>query len=213
MLKLARSLLLSAVLLTLGACQGPPARPLGDTSVPLMQPGYGLVATTLVYRSRDYHTDLPTHTPSYRKAVAFYAPLPGAGGTAFVVQPYGDTRASYVHRQRSDDADHGFLIFLTPVKPGRYVLDTLLVDGAKEQHPVFPKHPPSFEVIEGQVTYAGTVDLLTDMEKRYGLYAPVSMGVQVVDAYAYDVATIKEREPRLRAITIRNGLAPQDSAH
>ena len=211
MLHLARSLLLSTVLLTLGACQGPPARHLGDTSVPLMQPGYGLVATTLVYRSRDFRTEQPTHTPSYRKAVAFYATVPGAGGTAFVVQPYGDTRASYVHRQRSEDSDRGFLIFLTPAKPGKYVLDTLLVDGAKEQHSVFPKHPPPFEVVEGQVTYAGTVDLLTGMEKRYGLYAPVSMGVQVVDAYAYDVATIKEHEPRLKAITIRNGLAPQDA--
>lgn len=213
MLVPARSLLLSASLLTLGACQGPPARHLGDTSVPLMQPGYGLVATTLVYRSRDLRTDLPTNTPSYRKAVAYYDPMPGAGGAAFIVHPYGETRASYVHRQRTADADHGFLIFLTPVKPGRYYLHELLVDGAKEQHGVWPRNPPSFEVVEGQVTYAGTVDLLTRMEMRYGVHAPVDMSVRVVDDYAYDVATIKAHEPRLEAVTIRNGLARQNAAN
>jgi hypothetical protein len=202
-----RSLLLSAALLTLGACQGPPARRLGDTGVPLMQPGYGLVATTLVYRSRVLGSDLPTNAASYRKAVAFYDPAPGAGGAGFLVQPFGETRMSYVHRQRTEDADRGFLVFLTPARPGRYYLHQLLVDGAKEQHGVWPKAPPAFEVTEGQVTYAGSVQLLTRMEKRYGVYAPVDMHVQVMDDYAHDVATIKAEEPRLEAIAIRNGLA------
>jgi hypothetical protein len=51
------------------------------------------------------------------------------------------------------------------------------------------------------------VQLLTRMEKRYGVYAPVDMHVQVMDDYAHDVATIKAEEPRLEAIAIRNGLA------
>jgi hypothetical protein len=206
---LSRALLLSAALLTLGACQGPPSRRLGDTSVPLMQPGYGLVATTLVYRSRDLRSEQPTDTPSYRKAVEFYFPLPDTGGAAFVVHPYGETRATWVHRQRTEDSDRGFAVFLTPAKPGKYSLHQLLVDGEKQQQGVWPKAPPTFEVKEGQVTYAGSVHLMTRMEKRYGVYAPVDMGVLVIDDYAHDVATIKEQEPRLEAVAIKNGLARQ----
>jgi hypothetical protein len=105
------------------------------------------------------------------------------------------------------DADRGFLIYLTPAKPGKYHLRQMLVSAEKEQQGVWPKGEPVFEVAEGQVTYAGSVQLLTRMEKRYGVFAPVDMSVQVVDDYAYDVAAIKAQEPRLGATAIGNGVA------
>jgi hypothetical protein len=77
------------------------------------------------------------------------------------------------------------------------------------QHGVWPKAPPSFEVVEGQVSYAGSVQLSTRMEKRYGAYAPVDMRVEVIDDDAEDVETIEAEEPRLAAVRITNGLAVQ----
>lgn len=144
---------------------------------------------------------------------SFYESLAGAGGTAFVAHPFGETRPCYVHQQWAVDADRGFLIYLTPAKPGKYHLRQMLVSGQKEQQGVWPKHEPMFEVTEGQVTYAGSVQLLMRMEKRYGVFAPGDMRVQVVDDYAFDAAAIRAQEPRPDAIAIRNGVARQGGSH
>lgn len=67
----------------------------------------------------------------------------------------------------------------------------------------------AFEVVEGLVTYAGSVQLLTLMEKLYGVYVPAEISVQVAYNYAYDVAPIRAEAPRLDTILIRNGPANQ----
>lgn len=204
---LARHLLISITVLGLGACAGPPAKRLGDTSTPLMTPGHGLVATTWVYRSRTLATGAPTNGFSARRVVAFYDPKPNGGGAAFVVQPFGTTLASFVAKRRFDDADPGFAVFLTPAKPGKYALQSLLVNDAKEQVGVWPKDSPTFEVVAGQVTYAGSLHLMTRMEQSLGVYVARDMSVQVVDDYALDAAELRALEPRLGTAVMKNGLA------
>jgi len=207
----ARSLALSTVVLCLSACEtGGPARRLDDTSVPLMKPGYGLVATTLIERSRLYRTDQPIAVMSVGTTMAFYSPVRGSDGSAFVVQPRGETRASWVNPDQPGKADRGYMAFLTPVKPGKYYLNTLLVGPMSHQESVRPKkEEPVFEVREGEVTYAGSVQMLTLAELSRGGYEPVRKSVEVVDEYAKDMALIRAKEPRLSTVTIRNGLARQ----
>lgn len=206
---LVRSLSLSVVVLGLTACEtGGPARRLDDTSVPLMKPGYGLVATTLIERTRLNKTDQPVAVATAGTTVAFYGPVRGSDGSAFVVQPRGETRASWVNPNQPGKADRGYMAFLTPVKPGKYYLDTLLVGPMSHQESVHPKkEEPVFEVREGQVTYAGSVQMLTLAEPSRGGYEPVRRTVEVVDEYAQDMALIKAQEPRLSTVTIRNGVA------
>jgi len=209
---LARSLSLSVVLLGLGACEtGGPARRLDDASVPLMKPGYGLVATTLIQRSRLHSTGQPVSVASAGTTVAFYDPVRGSGGSAFLVHPRGETRASVVNPAQAGKADRGYMAFLTPVKPGKYHLNQLLVGVPGNQQGVGPKGEPVFEVVEGQVTYAGSMQMWTWLTPGGGNggYVPVKRTVEVVDEYAKDMALIGAKEPRLSTVTIRNGVARQ----
>lgn len=210
---LARSVSLSIVLLCLGACEtGGPARRLDDTSVPLMKPGYGLVATTLIERSRLHSNDQPVAVATAGTTDAFYDPVRGSGGSAFLVHPRGETRASPVNPSQPGKADRGYMAFLTPVKPGKYHLNQLLVGVAGNQQVVGPKDEPVFEVVEGQVTYAGSMQLTTWITPGggNGRYVPVKRTVEVVDQYEKDMALIGAKEPRLSTVTIRNGIAAKD---
>jgi len=208
---LIRSLSLSVIALGLAACEtAGPARRLDDTSVPLMKPGYGLVATTLIERTRLYRTDQPIAVATAGTTVAFYSVVRGSDGSAFVVHPSGETRASLVNPDQPGKADRGYMAFLTPVKPGKYYLDTLLVGPIGHQQVLGPKKKePVFEVREGEVTYAGSVQTLTLAELSRGGYEPVRKTVEVVDEYTKDMPLIKAQEPRLSTVTIRNGVARQ----
>jgi hypothetical protein len=210
---LTRSLSLSAALLGLCACEAAgPARRLDDTSLPLMKPGYGLVATTLIQRSRLHTTDQPIGVATAGTTVAFYDPVPGSGGAAFVVHPRGETRASLVNPDQPGKAARGYMAFLTPVKPGKYHLNQLQVGVPGDQQGVGPQDEPVFDVVEGQVTYAGSMQMLTRVEPQgYGQYVPVRRTVEVVDEYTKDIALIKAQEPRLSTVTITNGAARQST--
>jgi hypothetical protein len=191
-------------LLGLGGCEtGGPARRLDDTSVPLMKPGYGLVATTLIERSRLHSTDQPVSVATAGESVAFYDTVRGSGGSAFVVHPRGETRASLVNPNQPGKADRGYLAFLTPVKPGKYHLNQLMVGVPGNQQGVGPKDEPVFEVVEGEVTYAGSMQMLSRVERHGSGYVPVRRTVEVVDEYAKDIPAVNVPSGRARKISGR----------
>jgi hypothetical protein len=205
---LARSLSLSAILLGLVACEaGGPPRRLDDASVPLMTPGYGLVATTLIQSYRLDSNDQPVAVGTSGVTIAHYAPVSGSDGAAFVVQNGGRTRASIVYP--AGRAGRGYLGFLTPVKPGKYQLRQLQVGTQDNLQSVFPKNAPVFEVAEGQVTYAGSMRMQTRVApgRRAGGYETVRRSVEVVDEYTQELPAIQAKEPRLSTVTVKNGLA------
>jgi hypothetical protein len=170
------------------------------------------VATTLIERSRLHSNEQPVAVATAGATVAFYDPVRGSGGTAFVVHPRGETRASLVNPNQPGKTGRGYMAFLTPVKPGKYHLNQLLVGPPGQQQGVGPKDDAVFEVVEGQVTYAGSMQMLTRVAPERGGYVPVRRTVEVVDEYEQDMALIKAQEPRLSAVIIRNGLARKAAA-
>lgn len=208
---LARSLLLSTVLLGLAACESGAPHRLGDANIPLMKPGYGLVATTVVQRNRLHSNDQPTAMATSGITFVHFDAVAGSTGSSFAVFPGGQTTfAGYVDPTRPK-SDRGFPTFLKQVKPGKYRLSSMTVGMPNNPEIVGPKEEPEIEVVEGQVTYAGRVQMTTWWTERGSGYVPVKRTMEVVDEFAKDMPAIQGREPRLATLQLRNG-APQVAA-
>lgn len=207
---LARPMLLSAVLLGLAACETGPAHRLGDASLPLMKPGYGLVATTVIQRNRLHSNDQPTAMATAGTTFANFHTVKGAEGENFSVYPGGPTTfAGYVDPTRPGKSDRGFPTFLKQVKPGKYFLNSVVVGTPENSQVVGPKEDTVFEVKEGEVTYAGSVQMVTWWTERGNGYVPVKRIVEVADEFARDMPAIQVHEPRLATLPVRNGVARQ----
>jgi hypothetical protein len=203
-------MLFSTVLLGLAACESGAPHRLGDANVPLMKPGYGLVATTVIERSRLFSNDQPTGMATIGVTFANFDTARGAEGSAFKVFRGGQTTfAGYVDPTRPEKSDRGYPTFLKQVKPGKYYLSSLTVGPLDNPQVVGPKEDTVFEVKEGEVTYAGSVQMTTWWVERGNGYVAHKRTVEVVDEFARDIPAIKVHEPRLATLPVRNGVARQ----
>ena len=209
---LARSMLLSTALLGLAACETGPGYRLGDARVPLMKPGYGLVAATVIQRNRLYRNDQPTAMSTAGVTFANFDTVRGADGSSFKLYPGGETISGYVDPSRPGKSDRGYPTFLKAVKPGKYYLSSLTTGPLDNPQVVGPKEDTVFEVKEGEVTYAGSVQMLTWWTERGNGHVPVKRTVEVVDEFARDMPAITVHEPRLATLPIRNGVAGQGAS-
>ncbi|MBQ5939525.1 MULTISPECIES: hypothetical protein [unclassified Massilia] len=205
----ARPVLLSAALLALTACETGPAHRLGDANVPLMKPGYGLVATMVVQANRLHSNDQPTAMSTAGSTIVYFDTVRGSAGSPFWVLRGGGAFAGYVNVEQPARTDRGYPAFLKPVKPGKYYLRSLTVGTPGNEQVVGPKDDTVIEVVEGEVTYAGRVQMQTWWTEKGNGYAPVRRTLEVLDEYAQDMAAFQVREPRLATMTVRNGVARQ----
>jgi hypothetical protein len=174
---------------------------IGDTTKPLMPPGYGLVATSVVFTN-------PTQ-PGFMKPRWFpyhfsFETVDGqyAWGTNY---PEDAVSQSSIVRAMADDAKPDLV--LTPVKPGKYRLFRAHVT---ENSDIDMKitSGPVIEVVAGQITYAGSFWMKYYAKfSKTGTLFPREMWFSLVNDYDRDVAELKSIDKRLESVVFTNGIA------
>jgi hypothetical protein len=186
---------------------------LGDTGELKPEGGTGYVAATLVYRIDSVDPTLQlVGFPSIDSA--FYA----QGATdkpAFSINTYTDmnnTGLWAVPGAALEESRGRRVMSLVKVPAGRYRLGRV-----GSQFPAYRQHvtldmvdPPMIEVREGQVTYAGSIQLVVGAGKNiFGQARPSNAKLRLVDDAARDIAAIKKADARLSQLTVVDGLQSQ----
>jgi hypothetical protein len=95
------------------------------------------------------------------------------------------------------------------VPAGRYVLTQVhaTVPAFRLYMLINPKYPPVVEVREGQVTYAGSIQLTSQVTKTYfGHARPTTAQLRLSDDAAVDVPAMRRADPRLARLSFIDGL-------
>lgn len=196
----ARRALIATIILSLTACAAP-AR-IGDTSRPLMAPGEGLIATTVVFSN-------PTQ-PSFMKPNMFlfgFEFTPTDGRTEIMRLGHYDQDPSFVSRNvRAKPDDTWPMLLLVPTKPGKYRLTRATV--TEEGHfSISPRNMPEIEVVAGQVTYIGSIWMTYECSfKGIGARTPRYFSMSIVNDFERDMAELKSLDQRLESVVVKNAL-------
>jgi hypothetical protein len=186
---------------------------LGEAGELKPEAGAGYVAATLVYRidSADQSIQL-VGAPSM--SAAFYAP--GAGKkVAFSINTYTDMNNTGLWAAPGaalEESRGRRVMSLVKVPAGRYQLGLV-----SSSFPVYQQHvtldmidPPVIEVREGQVSYAGSIQLIIRVGKNiFGQARPYSASLRMVDDAAKDIAAMKKTDARLAQLAVVDGLQAQ----
>jgi len=196
-----RRLLVSTILLSLAACatQGP----IGDISQPLMPPDSGLVAATVFFSNpvQDTVMKFPSFSFNFR-----FSPTDGQEGDWMLNSSQDRYFYSKDPRAKPDDAYPKLL--LAAVKPGKYRMTRGEVSKEADFF-LTPKKSKEFEVVAGQVTYIGSIEMFytSRFEGKYSVLTPVSFQMIVKNDFDLDVRELKSLDKRLESVVIKNALA------
>lgn len=203
-LKAVRVWTMPVLLIAIAACTAPGV--VGDQGAPLMRPGLGLVANSVIFRS-------PNSDPNLKfghKSTIFHFTYRDVGdpNNEFLVSNGRDSAVVESKAPRSADEDGNPTLVLSPAKPGIYRLHEVRVIPYPYNNPFtfLALNPPPLTVVAGQVAYAGSLQLLTGTRWVGGTLTPSTMVLDTVDDFATDIGELKTIEPRLRSVTIKNAL-------
>jgi hypothetical protein len=186
---------------------------LGEAGELKPESGAGYVAATLVYRidSADQSLQL-VGFPSI--AAAFYAP--GAPSkAAFSINTFTDMNNTGLWTAPGaalEESRGRRVLSLVKVPAGRYQLGRVSSSfNVYQQHVTLDMvDPPVIEVREGQVTYAGSIQLIVRAGKNiFGQARPSSAALRLVDDAARDVAAMKKTDARLAQLAVVDGVQTQ----
>lgn len=195
-----RRIFISGIVLALAACSAP-AR-IGDMSQPLMPPGHGLVATTVVFSN-------PTQ-PSFMKPNSFlfnfeFEATDGQSDSMSLALNGNDPSfISKNPRALADDTPP--VLLLKPVKPGKYRLKraAIIEEG---QFNLWPTNSKEIEVVAGQVTYIGSMLMKYESSfKGTGVRTPRYFVMSVVDDFDRDMSELKALDKRLESLVVTNAV-------
>lgn len=189
-------LVLAAALLGLAGCAAEVK--IGDTNHPLMPPGQGLIATTVVFSN-------PTQ-PEFMKPnrMLFHFIYEGTGGTNGSFSVSESSNPSWRSKKVRAIADDGDpVLILTPAKPGKYRMERATVIEAG-QFIILTDRAPEIEVVAGQVTYAGSFRFTYTTRFIGPNRVPRNFSMDVTDAYDMDVAELRALDPRLQSVVVKN---------
>jgi hypothetical protein len=186
---------------------------LGEAGELKPEAGAGYVAATLVYRidSADQSIQL-VGAPSI--TAAFYGPE-AAKQVAFSINTFTDMNNTGLWAAPGaalEESRGRRVLSLVKVPAGRYQLGRV-----GSFYPVYQQHvtldmidPPVIEVREGQVTYAGSIQLIIRVGKNiFGQARPYSASLRLVDDAAKDIAAMKKADARLAQLAVVDGLQGQ----
>jgi hypothetical protein len=194
-----RRILCITALLTLTACAD---TKIGDMSRPLMPPGYGLVASTVVFSN-------PTQPAGFKFGSLLYHfgfdDVDGKLDSWSTNLPQDATFKTKSSRAMEDDAPPDLL--LTPVKPGKYQLKRVHVTEGGATIDLSPKNTQVIEVVAGQVTYIGVM-WMTYFARftPKGTLQPRYMEMKIVNDFERDINELKSLDNRLESVVIKNAL-------
>lgn len=195
-----RRIFIATIMLGLVAC-GAPVR-IGDMSQPLMPPGHGLVATTVVFSN-------PTQ-PSFMKPNSFlfnfeFEATDGQSDSMSLALNGNDPSfVSKNPRAMADDTPP--VLLLKAVKPGKYRLKraAIIEEG---QFNLWPTNSREIEVVAGQVTYIGSMLMKYESSfKGTGVRTPRYFVMSVVDDFDRDMSELKSLDKRLESLVVTNGV-------
>lgn len=180
---------------------------IGDQSVPVMGPGEGLIASSVVFQNPNSAANLKAGHKS--SAFTFtYEALDGDNKE--VVLPLKENTAAIDSQSvRSVDDDGNPILMLTRAKPGKYRLRQAWINPYpyKGVFALPVVDAPIIEVVAGQVTYAGSQRLFSRTRWVGGDLRVSDMWFKMENDFEIDINDIKKVEPRLRTVVIKNGLA------
>lgn len=198
-------LALLPIALSVAGCTSPVL--IGDQSKPLMPPGEGLVASSVVFQNKN--------APDFMKfshAVALYGftyePVEGHGGEQFTIGVGHNTVKANSKNPRSKDDDGPPILMMLAAKPGTYRLRDVSISTYPYKNSVTfgAGKLPHFEIKAGQVTYVGNMRLNYRTGWDAGTLTPRSYYLTRVNDFDTDIAEMKGMEPRLLEVVVTNGL-------
>ena len=193
-----------ACLFVLSACVT--TKVIGDPNTPLMQPGHGLVANSVIFRNPNSAENFKFGHRSTLWHFNFES-VDGNKKNRFVIATGEQSALAPGKAPRSVDDDGLPTLLLTQVKPGKYRLTDVFINPYPYKNPFFvgAKNSQSFEVTEGQVTYVGSMLLLTRTRWVGGTLTPAMFLLDMASDFETDIAELKVMEPRLSPVVIKNG--------
>ncbi len=199
----ALTLLASAVLLA-GCASAPEAQ----ESASLLKPGYGVVAATLQFTVKGTSEDARQHGIELPHIAAEIVPVNPAGGDTAVLSTSRKWRkpgATLVTPEGDRVMD------VAALKPGRYKIRRLAAsfNFLNKQTSVLPTPDILFDVKEGEVTYMGSIQAITTIGRDgQGQQTPTAITLAVRDEFSADTAAMKQADPGMGALVLRDGLRP-----
>jgi hypothetical protein len=194
-------ILISAMLLSLTACatQGV----IGDTSQPLMPPDSGLVAATVYFKNSTQPVGMKFPSFSYR---FHFASTDGQEGRWMLNSP--KDRYFYSKDPRALPDDGYPKLILAAVKPGKYRMARAEVEQEAE-FSITPKNAKEFEVVAGQVTHIGSIQMFyaSRYNALYAAMTPSYIQMIVLNDFDRDVRELKSLDKRLESVVIKNASA------
>jgi hypothetical protein len=186
---------------------------LGEAGELKPESGAGYVAATLVYRIESADPSLQlVSLPSI--AASFHA-LGAPSKAAFSINTFTDLNNTGLWTAPGaalEESRGRRVLSLVKVPAGRYQLGRVY-----SSFTVYREHvtlnmldPPVIEVREGQVTYAGRIQLVVRVGKdNFGHAVPFSAALRLVDDAVSDIAAMKKADARLASLAVVDGLQAQ----
>jgi hypothetical protein len=186
---------------------------LGEAGELKPESGAGYVAATLVYRIKSADPSLQlVSLPSI--AASFHA-LGAPSKAAFSINTFtalNNTGLWTAPGAALEESRGRRVLSLVKVPAGRYQLGRVY-----SSFTVYREHvtlnmlaPPVIEVREGQVTYAGSIQLVVRVGKdNFGHAVPYSAALRLVDDAASDIAAMKKADVRLAQLAVVDGVQAQ----
>ncbi|MYM24496.1 hypothetical protein GTP46_17775 [Duganella sp. FT135W] len=176
----------------------------GDAE-PLAASGTGYVFASVMARNESSDPELKLGQIALVNA--FFHPVDEPKKVEFVVM--NDLNPDM--KRAKLESGGGFRTFvLLAVKPGKYKLGKVIGSMTAYRKEISREmvDMPEIEVREGQVSYVGSVRIITGVGKGwlFGQALPASAGISVVDDYAQDLMAIKTLDTRLNTFKFSNGL-------
>ena len=195
---LVRGVLIAAAILSTSACSTPPV--IGDPARPLMPPGEGLIASSVVFT---------TAAPDGMRYRGFlfsfeYEPIDGQKNELYFGLNDQDPR--HIAKTPRAPQETQPILFLYPAKPGKYRLKRTRIV-AEGSYSFWPEHPREIEVVAGQVTYLGsTVIAYRASWRGLGVLTPTDILLTTRDDFKRDMDELKAVEKRLESVVVKNAL-------
>lgn len=181
----------------------------GNQRVPLMKPGHGLVATSVILQSPN--SAALVKFGHFQARFRFtYQLIGGEVKDQFVLSNERDSAVMMSKTARTAEDDAMPALLLSSAKPGKYRLREARISPYPHRFDAvfFLVDQPVIDVVEGQLTYAGSMRLRSSVQWGAGKPTVNSIAVETENDFAIDVAELKLREERLSSVPIKNALAP-----
>jgi hypothetical protein len=186
---------------------------LGEAGELKSEGGTGYVAATLVYRIDS--ADRTLQLDGFPSISADFFAQGASDKAAFSINTSTDLNITglwAVPGAALEESRGRRVLSLVKVPAGRYRLGRVgsIYNTYRKQVALAMIDPPLIEVREGQVTYAGSIQLVVGAGRNnFGHAVPSTAALRLVDDAARDIAAMKKADARLTELTVVDGLQSQ----